>query len=56
MLSVCVVWGLNASQVGPCHHSMARPQVADQERAADMEGSCERIELAVAEGRQGVVL
>ena len=27
-----------------------------QERAPDMEGSCERIELAVAEGRQGVVL
>ena len=26
---------------GPCHHGMARPQVADEETASDMEGSCE---------------
>ena len=30
--------------VGPCHHGMARPQVADGETASDMEGSCEYIE------------
>jgi hypothetical protein len=29
---------------GPCHHGMARPQVADGETASDMEGSCEYIE------------
>jgi hypothetical protein len=26
--------------VGPCHHGMARPHVAD-EKPSDMEGSCE---------------
>ena len=30
--------------VGPCHHGMARPQVADGGTASDMEGSCEYIE------------
>ena len=42
--------------VGPCHHGMARPQVADGGTASDMEGSCEYIEQAVADSRQGVVL
>jgi len=27
--------------VGPCHHDMARPQVADRGTASDKEGSCE---------------
>ena len=27
--------------VGPCHHGMARPQVADGGTASNMEGSCE---------------
>ena len=27
--------------VGPCHHGMARPQVADRGTASDMGGSCE---------------
>jgi hypothetical protein len=27
--------------VGPCHHGMARPQLADGGTASDMEGSCE---------------
>jgi hypothetical protein len=27
----------------PCHHGMARPQVADGGRAPDTEGSCEYI-------------
>jgi len=27
--------------VGPCHHGMARPQVADGGTASFMEGSCE---------------
>ena len=30
--------------VCPCHHCMARPQVADGGTASDMEGSCECIE------------
>jgi hypothetical protein len=42
--------------VGPCYHGMARPQVADGGTASDMEGSGEYSELAVADGRQGVVL
>jgi hypothetical protein len=28
-------------QVDPCHHGMARPQIADGGTASDMEGSCE---------------
>ena len=27
--------------VGPCHHGMARPQVADRGTASFMEGTCE---------------
>ena len=27
--------------VGPCHHGMARPQVANGGTASDMQGSCE---------------
>ena len=27
--------------VGPCHHGMACPQVADGRTASDKEGSCE---------------
>jgi hypothetical protein len=27
--------------VGPCHHGMARPQVADGGTASDKEDSCE---------------
>jgi len=27
--------------VGPCHHAMARPQVADRGTASNKEGSCE---------------
>jgi hypothetical protein len=47
-LSVCTVSGSIhlsscrlAMNVGPCHHGMARPQVADGGTASYMEGSCE---------------
>jgi hypothetical protein len=30
-----------AMKVGPCHHGMARPRVADGGTASDMEDSCE---------------
>jgi len=30
--------------LGPCHHGMSRPQVADGGTASNMEGSCEYIE------------
>ena len=30
-----------ARVVGPCHHGMARPQIADRGTASNMEGSCE---------------
>ena len=36
-----VVYGFVPCEVGPCHHGMARPQVADGGTASDMEGSCE---------------
>jgi len=39
--------------VGPRHHGMTRPQVADGGTASNMEGSCEYIEQAVADSRQG---
>ena len=32
---------ITAVFVGPCHHGMARPQVADGGTASEMEGSCE---------------
>ena len=35
------VMGLLSVFVGPCHHGMARPQVADGGTASDMDGSCE---------------
>ena len=47
---------LCAMNVDPCHHGMARPQVADGGTASKMEGSCEHIEYAVVDSRQGVVL
>jgi hypothetical protein len=31
----------NSMKVGPCHHGMGRPQVADVGTAFNMEGSCE---------------
>jgi len=37
-LCVCMQWSV---LVGPCHHGMARPQVADRGTASDKEGSCE---------------
>jgi hypothetical protein len=30
--------------IGPCHHGMARPQVADGGTASNMEGSFEYVE------------
>jgi hypothetical protein len=32
---------MSSMNVGPCHHGMARPQVADGGAASDTEGSCE---------------
>jgi hypothetical protein len=39
--SLTPVKRLGTMWVGPCHHGMARPQVADGGTASDMEGSCE---------------
>ena len=33
--------GVVSVLVGPCHHGMARPQVADRGTVSDKEGSCE---------------
>ena len=46
----------NPCKVGPFHHCMASPQVADREMGSNMAGSCEYIELAVLECRQGLAL
>jgi hypothetical protein len=35
------VWATKTMNVGPCHHGMARPQVADGGTASNMERSCE---------------
>jgi hypothetical protein len=35
---------LSSSVCSPCHHGMARPQVAKGATASNMEGSCEYIE------------
>ena len=42
--------------VGPSQQDLARPQVVDGGTASDMEGSCEYIEYAVTDSRQGAVL
>ena len=42
--------------MGPCQYDMAHPQVAGGGSAFSTEGSCEYIELAVEDSRQGVVL
>jgi len=44
---------LPQSQVGLCHHDMARPQVADAGTASNMKGIYEYIEYAVTDSRQG---
>jgi len=36
-----VVVRLGTMLVGPCHHGMARPQVADRGTASDKDSSCE---------------
>jgi len=41
VLVIVIVVGVVAVLVGPCHHGMARPQVADRGTASDKEGSCE---------------
>ena len=44
VLNIKLGMGRLAVLVGPCHHGMARPQVADRGTATDKEGSCEYIE------------
>ena len=51
---MCVVY--ENKKVGSCHHGMARLQIAVGGTASNMEGSCEYVEEAVADSRQGVVL
>jgi hypothetical protein len=40
-IKICVVIIIVSMNVGPCHHGMARPRVADGGTASNMEGSCE---------------
>ena len=39
--NIVLVGLVEAMNVGPCHHGMARPRVADGGTASNMEGSCE---------------
>ena len=41
MFSLVTVVKQEGHVVGPCHNSMALPQVADRGTASDKEGSCE---------------
>ena len=41
LLKISIMHTVLTVFVGPCHHGMARPQVADGGTASDMEGSCE---------------
>ena len=38
---LCTLCFKETMNVGPCHHGMARPRVADGGTASNMEGSCE---------------
>jgi hypothetical protein len=42
--------------MGPCHHGMARAQIAYRGTASNIVGSCEYIEYVVTDSRQGVIL
>jgi hypothetical protein len=42
--------------MGPCHHGIARSQVAGGGTFSTTECSCQCIEYAIADSRQGVVL
>jgi hypothetical protein len=42
--------------VGPFHHIMVRPQVADEGKASSREGRCKYVEETLADSRQGMVL
>ena len=39
--NICIHKVFTSMNVGPCHHGMARPRVADGGTASNMEGSCE---------------
>jgi hypothetical protein len=45
MINVCtiIIIIIIRDKVGPCHHGMARHQVADRGMVSSMEGSCEYI-------------
>ena len=40
-LRITVAMFTSSHAVGPCHHGMTRPQVADRGTASDKEGNCE---------------
>ena len=44
------------NKYGSCHHGMVRPQAADGGTASSTACSCEHIEYADADSRQGVIL
>jgi hypothetical protein len=44
LLKLAITNLVTSSLVGPCHHDMARPQVADGGTASSSEGSCKYIE------------
>ena len=40
-LVICIAICVLTMNVGPCHHGMVRPRVADGGTASNMEGNCE---------------
>ena len=55
-IRVLTMLTIKLRQVGPCHNSMARPQVADEGMTCNMVGSYKYIELAVTDSAVRVVL
>jgi hypothetical protein len=41
LIIIIIIIIIITMDVGPCHHGMARPRVADGGTASYMEGSCE---------------
>jgi len=39
-----ILWNPKVNYLGPCHHGMARPQVADGRMVSNMEDKCEHAE------------
>ena len=55
-INICVYCCCYSNNTTLFHNGMARPQVTDEGTDFNVEGSCEYIELAIADSRQGMDL